>query len=1020
MNESQKLLSCWHKLEHFSPASIPKEKNTEELTSILPWALPSKASSEDKTIEYTIYLGVFNSLLITEFIKNFFKDDSEEINPINNNICFASLKVDIEGNYVINSLGISTLTWALAQLEKKKIDKENWAQAFKKIQDDLIADLEYDLTGKLSFESLSTIQTKIIYAMDWSVSPDTKIVYKKIEKFIPKKKKSNEDKNNAELLNSFFIDDLEKIITLWNSKDKDTAFSNYIKGALNQIGSRTDLSINPGILKKELTPNNYPDGCWASTHTLSLMQQYAVNTIFNNLSKSKNGDILSVNGPPGTGKTTLLRDLVAAIIVNRAKALSRIKEPHSAFRKIGELETEGDFKPFIYSLDDNLCQSGIVIASSNNGAVENVSKELPLKKEVNPYQNSIGYFRTVAENCLDNDYWGLITAVLGNKENRNYLVSNLWFNSDDSIQDLRNFLRNQTASISDWENAVQKFNVKLNAVEDEKQRLAQCESDYVSFIDYINKYQTAFLDLQNIKEEKDKVDRNRQIAINENVRLKSQKDEIFKELLVIKSTKPNFFIYLFNRTLRRQYKSAYQTILSALNSIQSKIKDNQVNLDNIEVKIIHLEKQLQESTNLVNALEQKCKLLEVKVKEAQEELKSNFADNTYWQNIDSKETQEGCPWYSTALKKLQSELFISALSLHETFILCANSTSQRVSTTLSAFFNYLGGNYQLPHNQVKALWDVFFLVIPVVSTTFASVQTMLRDLKEQDLPWLFIDEAGQAVPQAAAGAIWRSKRVVVVGDPLQIEPVVTIPDSITNNMREYFSLDRQIVNSELSVQSFADRINPLGIYLTDEASPKWVGIPLRVHRRCLNPMFSISNKIAYDNKMVLSTNIPTTIKVRFNNAFIHTIGAVDGRHWVNEHGKKVLEILKDEIEYSKGFPDVFAITPFSEIRFKLKGLLFNPVLQEVRRYDSRITYEDVSEWIDSHIGTVHTFQGKQAEGVILCLGLDQKTKGAANWASNKPNLLNVALTRAKYRFVAIGDENIWLNVRYFNELSKLR
>lgn len=60
-------------------------------------------------------------------------------------------------------------------LEKKKIDKENWSQAFKKIQDDLFADLEYDLSGKLSFESLSAIQTKIISAMDWSVGSNTKI-----------------------------------------------------------------------------------------------------------------------------------------------------------------------------------------------------------------------------------------------------------------------------------------------------------------------------------------------------------------------------------------------------------------------------------------------------------------------------------------------------------------------------------------------------------------------------------------------------------------------------------------------------------------------------------------------------------------------------------------------------------------------------------------------------------------------------------------------------------------------------
>lgn len=74
---------------------------------------------------------------------------------------------------------------------------------------------------------------------------------------------------------------------------------------------------------------------------------------------------------------------------------------------------------------------------------------------------------------------------------------------------------------------------------------------------------------------------------------------------------------------------------------------------------------------------------------------------------------------------------------------------------------------------------------------------------------------------------------------------------------------------------------------------------------------------------------------------------------------------------------------------------------------SGIEEKEVGAWLTKSIGTIHAFQGKEADSVILVLGGNIVKPGAITWVCEEPNILNVAATRAKNSFYILGNPNIW-------------
>ena len=221
---------------------------------------------------------------------------------------------------------------------------------------------------------------------------------------------------------------------------------------------------------------------------------------------------------------------------------------------------------------------------------------------------------------------------------------------------------------------------------------------------------------------------------------------------------------------------------------------------------------------------------------------------------------------------------------------------------------------------IGSLFNTLFLLAPVISSTFASVGRLLRDIKEPGaIGTLIIDEAGQAQPQMAVGALYRSRRSIIIGDPKQVEPVVTDDLKL---LKEAYSepLYANYKKKSLSTQSCADIINPFGTFFENGTnSPEWVGCPLFIHRRCISPMYEISNKISYkwhnETKKHCRRLIVKLILLSLLNhngltqvALKTVVGIILSPNRVNLVCKMVDAAFKKAI-----YPDIYIISPFTSV-----------------------------------------------------------------------------------------------------------
>jgi hypothetical protein len=872
-----------------------------------------------------------------------------------------------------------------------------------------------------------------------------------------------DEQTTPSFLNSFYADDLARIAAALADGDVGAGLAEYLAGSARiDPGRRVDVRARPDAVWHGCAPGRIPAGRWPADfdRSLALSQQFAVNETMARLLDAPG--VLAVNGPPGTGKTTLLRDLVAAIVVARAERLAELPSPAAAFDlAASDRQRPGRARHAVTPLNQALTGLEIVVASANNGAVENITAEIPGPEGIGAQWREaaarLDYFTATARLVHGDGAWAMVAARLGNAANRRAFTEKFWWGApgrqDGRMVDLPGRAAGRPAS---WGTAREEFRtarekVRLLAAERAEVALAQARLPGLR-----QDAATAYASIGGAEDTRGALAGQR-VAAERSLRAACHRYQAAaKDLDAHAGAKPTLRASLSTRLgARKEWRARQGELGTALRDRAAFVSTAQLEITEVQAQFAAAVRARAESAATLRRLTAECAAAQAVIARGRRRWGGHFPEGPGFPGAggDADAAAEArreltAPWADPEFAAARTELFLAALALHKALV---TAQAPRVKGNLSALVDFLSGKSRPGGRDLLAAWQTLFLVIPVVSTTFASVPAMFGGLGQESIGWLLIDEAGQAPPQQAAGAIWRAKRTVVVGDPMQLEPVVTLPWGGQQALLRLFGVAEEWAPSRTSVQRVADRLACYGTLLPDPALPAefpragarggsateerrprgeaalgrgeasgtaavalasladrrvtWVGTPLRVHRRSDRPMFEISNELAYDGLMVFGTRDRGTFPGH-DRWFDVRSGDARG-HWIPAEGeqlrKLLYELLADGVEASR----IRVLSPFRQVAAEAAG-----VHRQV--FGESCSAGDRKKWI----GTVHTMQGKEADVVILVLGGNPAQPAARAFATRTPNLLNVAVTRARRRLYVIGNRSAWAGEPHFDVLAR--
>ena len=316
-------------------------------------------------------------------------------------------------------------------------------------------------------------------------------------------------------------------------------------------------------------------------------------------------------------------------------------------------------------------------------------------------------------------------------------------------------------------------------------------------------------------------------------------------------------------------------------------------------------------------------------------------------------------------------------------------TAPKTSSAIARYKNYLPDNIPWRSQDLPTfVTDArnFIESFRLNSVTSLSVKNAYP-MESELFDMVIIDEASQCDIASALPLLYRTKQVVVIGDPLQLKHITVITVAEERIIKEHLSLNENPL-VRYADYSLWDYCNDL-ITSADEYNTH---VTLDCHYRCHPQIIGYSNEFFYQRKL------GTTLKVctKEKNSDLRNKGII----WVDVVGRQLSETRN--INLAEVEKAISIATDLARQCSSARIGIISPFKHQAEEINARIpvTFGDriVSD-------TVHKFQGDERDVIIYTTVVTNNSPDTKiRWIDHSvPNLVNVAVTRAKTALYVVGN-----------------